>query len=230
MQRPIGADLSLERTTSLGTTKVDEQSERAALLTALTTEHFVLQTANNATYAEASSRSTLYIMVLSSSMVATGFVAGSTDVLVPFVATLLPTVFLLGLFTVVRLVETALESMQCLEGIARIRSYYRTLGPVAAHHFSPESGRWPEAEPPALRHGELAFFGTTASMIAGINNVVAGVGIALLSHLLNPDMPIWMDALGGLAAALVLTWAFYAYQRWRFDKYNFPRPRKSGDE
>jgi hypothetical protein len=117
---PIGANPSLERAKSLGDANVDEQSERAALLTALTTEHFVLQTANNATYAEAASRSTLYIMVLSSSMVATGFVAGSTDVLVPFVATLLPTVFLLGLFTVVRLVETALESMQCLEGIARI--------------------------------------------------------------------------------------------------------------
>jgi hypothetical protein len=62
-------------------------------------------------------------------------------------------------------------------------------------------------------------------MIAGINNVVAGVGIALLSHFLNPGMPIWMDALSGLAGALVLTWAFYAYQRWRFDKCNFPRRR-----
>jgi hypothetical protein len=45
---------------------VAEQSERTALLSALTTEHFVLQTANNATYAEASARSTLYVMALSS--------------------------------------------------------------------------------------------------------------------------------------------------------------------
>ena len=196
----------------------NEESERSALLTALTTEHFVLQTANNSTYAEASSRSTLYAMVLSSSLVATGFVADSSDLLVPFAAIALPAVFLLGLFTVVRLVESALESRHCLDGIARIRAHYRTLGPEAARYFSRESGRWPEAEPPALRFGPtLAFFGTTASMIAVINNVVAGVGIALLSRSVGPTAPAWAHAAVGIVAALLLTWLFYAYQRWRFD-------------
>ena len=200
---------------------MDDQSERTALLTALTTEHFVLQTANNSTYAEASSRSALYVMVLSSAVVATGVVAGSTDVLVPFAAIVLPAVFVLGLFTAVRLVETALESMHCLDGIARIRAYYRTLGPVAARHFSAESGRWPEAKAPALRLGRrLAFFGTTASMIAVINNVVAGVGIALLTRFFSPAAPSWVNATAGIACALVLTWLFYAYQRWRFDEYD----------
>ena len=33
---------------------MDERDERSALLSALTTEHFVLQTANNSTYSEAS--------------------------------------------------------------------------------------------------------------------------------------------------------------------------------
>ena len=89
---------------------MDEQYERSALLSALTTEHFVLQTANNSTYSEASARSTLYVMALSSSLVAIGFVAGSTDLLIPFAAIVLPVVFLLGVFTVVRLVETALDS------------------------------------------------------------------------------------------------------------------------
>ena len=56
---------------------MDGESERTALLSALTTEHFVLQTANNLTYSEASARSTLYVMALSSSLVAIGFVAGS---------------------------------------------------------------------------------------------------------------------------------------------------------
>lgn len=200
---------------------MDEQSERSSLLTALTTEHFVLQTANNSTYSEASARSTLYVMALSSSLVAMGFVAGSTDVLLPFAAVVLPAIFVLGLFTVLRLVETALESMHCLEGIARIRGYYRTLGAEAARHFSPENGRWPEVESPALRLGPtLAFFGTTASMIAVINNAVAGVGIALLTRFLSPSAPSWVDPAAGVVAALVLTWLFYAYQRWRFDDYD----------
>ena len=200
---------------------MDEQSERAALLSALTTEHFVLQTANNSTYSEASARSTLYVMALSSSLVAIGFVASSTDVLIPFAAIVLPAVFMLGIFTVVRLVETALESMHCLRGIARIRGYYRTLGPEAARQFAAEHGRWPEVEPPALRLGPaLAFFGTTASMIAVINNVVAGVGIALLTRYLSPSAPSWMHSVAGVVGALVLTWLFYLYQRWRFDEYD----------
>lgn len=200
---------------------MDEQSERTALLSALTTEHFVLQTANNTTYSEASARSALYVMALSSGLVATGFIASSTDLLVPFAAILLPAVFLLGIFTVVRLVDSSLESMHCLTGIARIRAYYRTLGPEAARHFAPEYGRWPELEAPALRFGPaLAFFGTTAAMIAVINNVVAGVGIALLTRGLSPAAPSWVAAVAGIAGALVLTWLFYAYQRWRFDDFD----------
>jgi hypothetical protein len=197
---------------------MDDQAERSALLTALTTEHFVLQTASNATYAEASARSTLYVMVLSSSLVAMGFIAGSTDVLIPFMAIVLPAVFVLGIFTVVRLVETVLESQHCEIGIARIRAYYRTLGPEAARHFAPETGRWPEAAAPALRLGmTLALFGTTASMIAVINNVVAGVCIALLVRFFGPGAPAWAGPVAGIAAALALTWLFYAYQRWRVE-------------
>jgi hypothetical protein len=199
---------------------MDEQLQRTALLSALTTEHLVLQTANSASYLEASARSTLYVMALSSSLVAMGFLSGSAVVLIPFAATVLPTVFLIGVFTVVRLVETALESMHYLDGIARIRGYYRTIGPDAARQFAPENGRWPEVESPATRLGPmLGFFGTTASMIAVINNAVAGAGIALLARLLSPTAPSWVDAATGVVGALILTWVFYTYQRWRFSEF-----------
>jgi hypothetical protein len=201
----------------------NEKSDQTALLTALTTEHFVLQTANGSTYSEASARSTLYVTALSSALVAMGFVAGSTDLLVPFAAISLPAVFILGLFTIVRLVETALESQQYLRGIARIRAYYRTLGPEASRRFAPEYSRWPEMVPPALRLGSvLAFFGTTATMIAVINNVVAGAGIAMLTHYLRPSAPSWAAAVAGIAAALALTGLFYRYQRWRFADNEVP--------
>lgn len=199
---------------------MDDQSQRTAFLSALTTEHFVLQTANSATYLEASARSTLFVMALSSSLVAMGFLSGSAGILIPFAATVLPSVVLLGIFTVVRLVETGLESMHYLDGIASIRSYYRTLGPDAPRHFAPENGRWPEVESPAVRLGSLfAFFGTTAGMIAVINNVVAGAGIALLTRLLIPSAPRWVDAAAGVVGAFALTWLFYAYQRWRFSEF-----------
>jgi hypothetical protein len=204
---------------------VDER-QRAALLTALTTEHFVLQTANNATYTEASSRSTLYVMALSSALVAMGFVASSTEVLIPFAAIVLPVIFLLGVFTVVRLVETALDSMYCLKGIARIRAYYRTLGPEAEQHFAAARGRWPDVDDPALRFGSaFAFFGTSATMVAVINNAVAGVGIAFLTRFFSTSAPAWAYATAGIAGALLLTWLFYAYQRWRFEDYESHQPR-----
>ena len=113
---------------------MDEKADQAALLSALTTEHFVLQTAYSSTVSEAAGRSTLYVMALSSSLVAMGFLSQSQVLFRPFVATVLPAVFLLGLFTVVRLVDTGLESMQYLTGIARIRGFYRTLGAQAAEH------------------------------------------------------------------------------------------------
>ena len=77
-----------------------------------------------------------------------------------------------------------------------------------------------EVSSPALRLGPtLAFLGTTASMIAVTNNVVAGAGAALLAHSLWPTAPSWAYAILGVAIALVLTFAFYAYQRWRFNDY-----------
>jgi hypothetical protein len=198
---------------------MDDRPTDTRLLSAMTTEHFVLQSANGSTYAEASARSSLYVMALSSSLVALGFVSSSTQLFLPFAATILPVLFLLGLFTVVRLVETGLESMQYLRGIARIRAYYRTLGAEAAEQFGPESGRWPEVASPALRMGAtFAFFGTTASMIAVTNNVVAGVGVAVMVSSMWPQLSVWTCALLGVAVAVVLTWAFYRYQRWRFSE------------
>jgi hypothetical protein len=195
----------------------DDESERTALLSALTTEHFVLQTAYSSTVSEASGRSTLYVMALSSSLVAMGFLSQSQELFRPFVATVLPAVFLLGLFTVVRLVDTGLESMHYLTGIARIRGFYRTLGAKAAEHFTPEQGRWPEVESPAERLGALsAFLGTAASMIAVVNSVVAGAVVALLVQVVVPTSPGWLGIAGGVTAALLVTVAFLLYQRWRF--------------
>lgn len=201
---------------------MDEATRQSALMSALTTEHFVLQTAASSTISEASARSSLYVLSLSSSLVAMGFTAQSREVFIPFVASVIPAVFLLGLFTVMRLVDTALESMQFLAGIARIRSYYRTLGPEAAAHFAAEYGRWPEAKSsPALRLGTLlAFLGTTASMIAVTNNVLAGAGVTLLAKGLLDKDHAWLALPIGIASAVLLTVTFLVYQRWRFSDFD----------
>ena len=200
---------------------MDEKARQEAFMSALVTEHFVLQTGANATVSEAGTRASLYILALSSSLVAMGFASGSREVFVPFVATILPAVFLLGLFTVVRLVDAAIEYNHFLTGMARIRGYYRTLTPEAADYFAAEGGRWPEARrTPALRLGTfIAFITTIASMVAFINSIVAATGVTLLAN----------DRLGGgqtglalglgVAAAAILMAVFLAYQRWRYSTY-----------
>ena len=194
---------------------MNDSESRSAFMTALTTEHFVLQTAASATVSEAAARSSLYVLSLSSSLVAIGFASRSREALVPFLATVLSSVFVLGLFTIVRLVDTALENMRCLMGIARIRGYYRTLTPDAAVHFAAQHGRWPEAQmEPSLRLGPLvAFFTTSASMIAFINSIVGGVGVTLLAGELLVGEPTVLALLLGVAATVALMAVFIAYQR-----------------
>jgi len=196
----------------------DDDARHAALLSALTTEHFVLQTAMSGTIAEAGARATLYVMALSSALVAIGFASRSREVLVPFVATVLVGVFLLGVLTTLRLIDTSLENQQYLVGIARIRARYRALAPEAPALFAPARGRWPEAGgSPSLGLGTVvAFLGTSATMVAVINALVAGAGVAVLAaDRLGParaTLAVWL----GAATAVLLVVAFYRFQRWRF--------------
>jgi hypothetical protein len=187
----------------------------AALLSALTTEHFVQQTVIGTTSNEMASRASIYIMALSSALVATGFVIQSSDMFFPFVAAVVPSVFVLGLFTVLRLVDIAAENMQAHIGIARIRAYYRTLGDDAAIHFAKEFGRWPENErEPSLRTGAfLAHLTTAATMIAFINAVVAGAGISLFAFYHSASLTVALSF--GAGGAMGLLMLFYWYQRFR---------------
>jgi hypothetical protein len=211
-------------------TSSDTPNDRqAALMSALTTEHFVLQTASNSTISEAAARSSLYVFSLSSSLVAMGFMAQSPAAFMPFLTAVLPALFLLGVFTTVRLVDTTLENMQYLAGIARIRSFYRTLSPEAETWFASRHGRWPEAgNEPSLRLGTVfAYFGTTAAMVACINSVVAGAGIALLADRLLGGARQGVALACGVGAALALMLLFLVYQRWRIGTLSLPlRPGK----
>jgi hypothetical protein len=196
---------------------MDDKDRHSAFVSALTTEHFVLQTAASGTISEAAGRASLYVFFLSSTVVAIGFTSRSREVFVPFIATVLPVLFAVGVFTVIRLVDTALENMHFLSGIARIRGYYRTLTPEAAVYFAPETGRWPENPGPSLRLGMLfALMSTSASMLALINSLVGGAGVTLLAtELLGKDRKT-LAVLIGIATVALLMAAFLAYQRWRF--------------
>lgn len=144
-----------------------------------------------------------------------GFAANSTLAFVPFVATVLPVIFLLGVFTVLRMVDAAVENMQAHIAIARIHSFYRTLGSQAEAFFAAEHGRWPEGKAePSLRIGALAGYLTTAAMmIATVNAMVAGAGVTLMGRWL--EIPIVGALTIGIAVTIALFALFFVYQQWR---------------
>ena len=198
---------------------MNEKEPTSAFISALTTEHYVLQSAISANTSEVGTRASLYLFSLSSTLVALGFVSTSPGLFGPFVAIVLPALFILGLFTTVRLVDSNLEALLYHDGIARIRRYYRTLGPEAAEHFSPESGRWPENKAaPSLRLGPfVGLITTTASMVAFVNSILAGVGVAMLVGGLLRETRTVGASLIGAGVALVLMALFFVYQKWRYD-------------
>jgi hypothetical protein len=138
---------------------MDEPTRQQAFVTALVTEHFVQGSARAATITESNGRAAIYLSAVSSGLVAFGFLAQGTRQLDPFVAAVLPALFILGIFTFVRLVQTSIEAAVLTLQIQRIRGYYRTLVPEAQQFFDPPAPtmpsrwRWPPAatEPPRWR-------------------------------------------------------------------------------
>ena len=113
---------------------------RQLALSALTTEQFNLQTARMGTIAEANGRSTLYLGTLSSTVIAIAFVGQASelgDAFYLFALLLLPPVFLLGVFSFLRLVQTSIEDMFYALGSFRIRQYFLGLDPTAVPFVPP---------------------------------------------------------------------------------------------
>src|SRR5690349_12066927 len=98
-----------------------------SLLTTLTTEHFTLQGARSQTVSESTGRSALYLGALSGALISLGFVAQASrnnTFFHVFTLVVLPTLYALGLFTFVRLVELSIEDIYYGRAINRIRHYY----------------------------------------------------------------------------------------------------------
>jgi hypothetical protein len=113
-----------------------DDERQQAFMTALVTEHFVLQGARGQTNAEMTGRVALYLATVSSTLIALGFVARDRSAFVPFAAAVIPSLLILGEFTFIRLVAASIEDLQYLYAIQQIRSYYRSLVPDGLSFFA----------------------------------------------------------------------------------------------
>jgi hypothetical protein len=187
------------------------------LLTALTTEHFTLQGARSQTMSETSARASVYMVSVSSALVALGFVSQVADgvgtVFDVFALTVLPAIYFLGCTTYVRLVECSAEDLRYAMAINRIRGYYKELAGDRADLFLLSGhddaagaflnmGLTPERRSPAF-----AF----STAVAVINGVVGGA-VAALALAALPDVPLWSATVVGVvvAAASIAGWVRHA--------------------
>jgi predicted enzyme related to lactoylglutathione lyase len=187
----------------------------SAFYSALQNEHFVLESARSITVSESSSRASLYLTTLSSALVAFGFLA-RTDYALAFLTVIIPVVFLLGLFTYERLLETSLEDVAALESIQRIRGVYATLMPGAGRYFPRPTGPHGPNEmlPIGRRASWIGVFFTTATAIATVNSIVAGAGVAIITvQVLDEPAP---SIVIGLGTAAFLALLHGLYQEYRY--------------
>ncbi len=108
------------------------------LLTALTTEHSRCRR-HGADLERDVGPATVYMFSVSSALVALGFVSQAADgvgeVFAVFALTVLPTIYLLGCATYVRLVELGAEDLRYGIAINRIRGYYQEIAGDRADLF-----------------------------------------------------------------------------------------------
>jgi hypothetical protein len=163
---------------------VTDPPDRQELLTALTTEHFTLQGARSQTASESASRASLYILSVSSVLVALGFIRPDSQTSTTFdvfALTVLPTLYVLGVFTFVRVVECGAEDFRYGVAINRIRNYYKQIAGEQEKLFllsGHDDGRgvFENAAVPAEGRRQLFTF---ATVVAVINSVVGGSAVAI---------------------------------------------------
>jgi hypothetical protein len=190
----------------------DEQQ----LLTALTTEHFTLQGARSQTMSESSARASVYVFSVSSVLVALGFIAQISevgDLFNVFALTVLPTLYLLGVVTFIRLVECGAEDFLYGLAINRIRHHYKQVAGDQADLFllsGHDDGAGVFANMGLQAEGRNPIF-AFSSAVNVINGVVGGAAVAIAVGAVF-DAPLGVAAAAGVVTAVAsfFVWLRYA--------------------
>jgi hypothetical protein len=182
------------------------------LLTALSTEHFTLQGARAQTMSESSARASVFVFALSSALVALGFIGQTSeigDLFNVFALTVLPTLYLLGAATFVRLVECGAEDFRYGLAINRIRHYYEEVAGDRANLFmlsGHDDGVGVFANMGLPAEGRRPYFAFSTTVLV-IDSVVGGAVVALA-------LGAFVHASLGLAAGVGAVAAIVSFVAW----------------
>jgi hypothetical protein len=203
----------------------------------LGTEHWSLLAARSLIWNEAQSRATVFLTVLSASIIAlalladaTGFGAQTTTLAL----VLLPVVFLLGLAAYARLVQINTEEFQLVLAMNRLRNAYLQLEPgleryLTTGHHDDERGVIATymLRGPSLPWLWVHFLVNTPTIVATVDSALASAMVVLLLQVAEAPRAV---AVAGGAVVFLAVWGvlfrlqLYTLRPFRDTTPRFPTP------
>lgn len=199
----------------------------------LSTEHWSLIAARSLIWNEALSRASVFLTVLSASIIALALVADATG-FGPQTATLalvlLPVVFLLGIAAYSRLVQINTEEFQLVLAMNRIRNAYLRLEPglepylTTGHHDDlPGIVTTYMLYRPSRAWLWIHFAVNTPTIVATVDAAVAAIVVALLMNLAN--VPLAGAVAGGVVAFAAIWCVLFLVQLQSLRRLGAQTPR-----
>jgi hypothetical protein len=199
----------------------------------LATEHWSLLATRSLIWTEAMSRTTVFLTVLSASIIALALLADATGFgsqTTTLALVLLPVVLFLGTTTFVRLVQINTEKIKTVLAMNRLRHAYLRMAPrlepyfTTGHHDDgPGLATTYMLAGPSTMHPWAHFLVTTPTIVATVNAAVAAAVVVLV--LQTAEAPR-VAVVPGAAAAFLALWGFlYSLQRHNLHPLRHTTPR-----
>ncbi len=186
----------------------------------LATEHWSLLAARSLIWNEAMSRATVFLTVLSASIIALALLADATGFgsqTRALALVLLPIVFLLGLGAYARLVQINTEEFQLVLAMNRLRHAYLEIEPGLERYFT--TGHHDDEqgviatymfEGPSRKWLLVHFLVNTPTIVATVDAALAATIVVLLLQVGDASRAV--EVAGGIAAFVVVWGALFSFQ------------------
>lgn len=181
--------------------------DRAEIITVLTTEQYVLQGARSALLTDMQGRANMFTTAVSSTLVAlalVGNIAKLGDAFQAFAFVMLPTLYVFGVGTYLRIAQISVEDALRLRGLARIRHWYCENAPsiaplfLTSFHDDMPGLTWEMG----VRPGVYQLFMATETVVALVDSVILGAIVAMFA-VLRLHLGLTTAAIAGAACALI---------------------------
>jgi hypothetical protein len=168
----------------------------------LTTEHWSLLSTRSLGYQEMFGRTTIFIAIVSGTVVALALLAQATDFrreTLWFALVLVAVALFIGLATFVRSVAINFEDAQWVAGMNLLRHAYLKMVPELEPFFV--AGHESDVDGQSLGHGSTQRLGNLANSLTTTSSVVAALN-SILAGSLAGDLGALLGAGAGLAVAI----------------------------